>query len=81
MKKSLYVISIAAVLLSATAAVSGAPAQAVPGMEQTCGGPGQPQCAAADPALKCAFTAFATLRPCNWLGQEVPVGTPGSLNG
>jgi hypothetical protein len=30
------------------------------------------------PAQQCAFTAWRTMMPCNWLGQQVPAGTPGS---
>ncbi len=45
-----------------------------------CGGPGTPPCA---PPLsaeqQCALIAWRTWTPCNWLGAQVPVGTPGSV--
>jgi len=46
-----------------------------------CGGPGGPPCAGPSPLSpeqQCAFTARRTTMPCNWLGQQVPQGTPGS---
>jgi hypothetical protein len=45
-----------------------------------CGAPDKP-CAGPSPLSpeqQCAFTAWRTLMPCNWLGQQVPQGTPGS---
>jgi hypothetical protein len=46
-----------------------------------CGGPGGPPCAGPSPLSpeqQCAFTAWRTMMPCNWAGQQVPQGTPGS---
>ncbi|WP_163776449.1 hypothetical protein [Mycobacterium cookii] len=46
-----------------------------------CGGPAGPPCAGPSPLTpeqQCAFTAWRTMMPCNWLGQQVPQGTPGS---
>ena len=45
-----------------------------------CGAPDKP-CAGPSPLTpeqQCAFTAWRTMMPCNWLGQQVPEGTPGS---
>ena len=45
-----------------------------------CGTPDRP-CAGPSPLTpeqQCAFTAWRTMMPCNWLGQQVPQGTPGS---
>jgi hypothetical protein len=45
-----------------------------------CGAPDKP-CAGPSPLTpeqQCAFTAWRTMMPCNWLGQQVPQGTPGS---
>jgi hypothetical protein len=45
-----------------------------------CGSPDRP-CAGPSPLTpeqQCAFTAWRTMMPCNWLGQQVPQGTPGS---
>jgi hypothetical protein len=45
-----------------------------------CGAPDVP-CAGPSPLTpdqQCALTAFMVHMPCNWLGQQVPQGTPGS---
>jgi hypothetical protein len=38
-----------------------------------CGGPSP-----LTPEQQCALTAYRMMMPCNWLGQQVPQGTPGS---
>ena len=52
-----------------------------------CGGPDGPPCADPGPppemmpqdaAEQCEWIAWRTMMPCNWLGQQVPQGTPGS---
>jgi hypothetical protein len=45
-----------------------------------CGTPDRP-CAGPSPLTpeqQCALTAYRMMMPCNWLGQQVPQGTPGS---
>ena len=45
-----------------------------------CGSPDVP-CAGPTPLTpeqQCALTAYRMMMPCNWLGQQVPQGTPGS---
>jgi hypothetical protein len=45
-----------------------------------CGSPDVP-CAGPSPLTpeqQCALTAYRMMMPCNWLGQKVPQGTPGS---
>jgi hypothetical protein len=45
-----------------------------------CGAPDVP-CAGPsplDPQQQCALTAWMMHMPCNWVGQQVPQGTPGS---
>ncbi|CAM3070784.1 hypothetical protein BST27_17290 [Mycobacterium intermedium] len=47
-----------------------------------CGGPATPPCAGPSPLTpeqQCGLVAWQTWLPCNWLGVQVPVGTPGSL--
>jgi hypothetical protein len=61
-----------------TGLVSSAVAHADPPI---CGGPGGPPCAGPSPLApdqQCALTAFMMHMPCNWVGQQVPQGTPGS---
>ena len=72
---------IAVILFVAAAAagvlVGSAPANADP---PPCGGPQGPPCAAPlTPEQQCALIAWRTWLPCNWLGAQVPVGTPGSF--
>jgi len=46
-----------------------------------CGGPGLPPCAGPNPLTpeqQCALIAWRAGMPCNWLGMQVPQGTPGS---
>ncbi|BCQ09258.1 hypothetical protein JMUB5695_02702 [Mycobacterium heckeshornense] len=56
-------------------------AHADPAPPAPCGGPDVP-CAGPSPLTpeqQCAFIAWRTWIPCNWLGMQVPAGTPGSL--
>jgi hypothetical protein len=50
----------------------------------TCNAPGLPPCAPPPPFTltpdqACAVIAWRTWVPCNWWGQQVPQGTPGSV--
>ena len=50
--------------------------------------PGPPPCGSPDvpcagpspltPEQQCALIAWRMMMPCNWVGQQVPAGTPGS---
>jgi hypothetical protein len=63
---------------AAAVLVGSAPAQADP---PPCGSPDVP-CAGPGPLTpeqQCAWIAFRTWTPCNWVGVQVPAGTPGSL--
>lgn len=77
-----YLFAVAAVSASAAVGVlAGAgPVHADPG--QVCGTPDVP-CAGPGPLTpeqRCAFIAWRTWMPCNWVSNEqVPAGTPGSL--
>lgn len=45
-----------------------------------CGVPGTPPCAPSlSPQQQCALVAWRTWTPCNWVGVQVPIGTPGSV--
>ncbi|ORB16874.1 hypothetical protein BST37_05820 [Mycobacterium noviomagense] len=60
----------------------GAPPAAHADPPAPCGGPDVP-CAGPGPLTpeqQCAFIAWRTWMPCNWLGMQVPAGTPGSLD-
>ncbi|WP_082953542.1 MULTISPECIES: hypothetical protein [unclassified Mycobacterium] len=49
--------------------------------DPVCGVPGTPPCAGPSPLTpeqQCAFIAWRSMMPCNWLGVQVPAGTPGS---
>jgi hypothetical protein len=47
--------------------------------DPVCGVPGTLPCAPAlSPEQQCAFIAWRTWTPCNWVGVQVPIGTPGS---
>jgi hypothetical protein len=47
--------------------------------QPVCGVPGTPLCAPSlSPEQQCAFIAWRTWTPCNWVGVQVPIGTPGS---
>lgn len=72
----------AATALAIASAFCGSPgvAQADPPAGSGCGSPDVP-CAGPSPLTpdqQCALTAFMVHMPCNWLGQQVPQGTPGS---
>lgn len=63
------------------AAVSCAAALLIAPLPQdpVCNAPGLPPCAPpADPNVLCAIVAWRTFMPCNYLGVQVPQGTPGS---
>ncbi|WP_308015787.1 hypothetical protein [Mycobacterium marseillense] len=68
--------AIAPMIVVATFA-SSPPATADP----VCGTAGTPPCAGPGPLTpeqQCAFIAWRSMMPCNWLGVQVPAGTPGS---
>jgi hypothetical protein len=83
---------IAAAIAAAVIAVA-PPAGADPGADPVipimpgpviCNAPGLPPCAppapfALTPAQSCAIIAWRTHVPCNWWGDQVPQGTPGSV--
>lgn len=74
---------VAGLAIVAAAVLYGLIAAAPPGHADPpiCGTPDTPQCAGGSPLTpqqQCAFTAWRTMMPCNWLGQQVPQGTPGS---
>jgi hypothetical protein len=75
-------VAFAALGLATAAAFCGLAgvAQADPPPGPICGTPDVP-CAGPSPLTpqqQCALTAWRTMMPCNWLGQQVPQGTPGS---
>ncbi|HEY2500034.1 MAG TPA: hypothetical protein VGI68_01065 [Mycobacterium sp.] len=50
--------------------------------DPVCGTPGTPPCAGPGPLTpeqQCALFAWRTWTPCNWMGMQVPAGTPGSM--
>lgn len=52
--------------------------------DPVCGTPGTPPCAGPGPLTpeqQCALFAARTWTPCNWMGMQVPAGTPGSYDG
>ncbi|WP_082972068.1 hypothetical protein [Mycobacterium sp. 1245852.3] len=66
-----------ALTLAAAAFACAPPVSADP----VCGVPGTPPCAGPGPLTpeqQCAFIAWRSMMPCNWLGVQVPAGTPGS---
>ncbi|WP_085080982.1 hypothetical protein [Mycobacterium palustre] len=68
----------AAALLIAAGGFAGLPTASA---DPICGTPGTPPCAGPSPLTpeqQCALIAWRSLMPCNWLGMQVPVGTPGS---
>jgi hypothetical protein len=53
---------------------------AVASADPVCGVPGTPPCAPSlSPEQQCALIAWRTWTPCNWVGMQVPIGTPGSV--
>jgi hypothetical protein len=65
-------------LATATVTFASAPTASA---DPICGAPGMPPCAGPSPLTpdqQCAFIAWRSMMPCNWLGMQVPAGTPGS---
>lgn len=65
-------------LLIAAASFAGLPSASA---DPICDAPGAPPCAGPSPLTpeqQCAFIAWRSMMPCNWLGVKVPAGTPGS---
>jgi hypothetical protein len=56
--------------------VGSAPAHADP---PPCGSPDVPCAPPLTPDQQCALIAWRTWLPCNWVGVQVPSGTPGSV--
>jgi hypothetical protein len=73
-KHFIIVILFAAAVAAGVLAGSG-PASADP---PPCGSPEVPCAPGLSPEQQCALIAWRTWLPCNWLGAQVPVGTPGS---
>ncbi|WP_104157357.1 hypothetical protein [Mycobacterium avium] len=70
-------VAAAAAMFPVAAFASAPPALADP----ICGTPGTPPCAGPSPLTpeqQCALIAWRSMLPCNWLGMQVPAGTPGS---
>ncbi|AGL35987.1 hypothetical protein LK460_12430 [Mycobacterium avium subsp. avium] len=70
-------VAAAAAMFPVAAFASAPPASADP----ICGTPGTPPCAGPSPLTpeqQCALIAWRSMLPCNWLGMQVPAGTPGS---
>jgi hypothetical protein len=68
----------AVALLIAAGSYAGLPCASA---DPICGTPGTPPCAGPSPLTpeqQCAFIAWRSMMPCNWLGMQVPAGTPGS---
>lgn len=68
----------AVALLIAASSFAGLPPVSA---DPICGTPTTPPCAGPSPLTpeqQCAFIAWRTMTPCNWLGMQVPAGTPGS---
>ena len=68
----------AAAMLTAAGTFAGPP---IASADPICGTPGTPPCAGPSPLTpqqQCAFIAWRSMMPCNWLGVQVPAGTPGS---
>jgi hypothetical protein len=74
-KRSIAVTLFAAAVAAGVLIGSG-PAYADP---PPCGTPDVPCAAPLSPDQQCALIAWRTWLPCNWLGAQVPVGTPGSF--
>ncbi|HEX2286676.1 MAG TPA: hypothetical protein VHI10_17940 [Mycobacterium sp.] len=66
--------------VSATISVGGFWGVGVASADPVCGAPGKPPCAPPlSPEQQCALIAWRTWTPCNWVGVQVPIGTPGSV--
>ncbi|MDT5011184.1 MAG: hypothetical protein QOH57_2801 [Mycobacterium sp.] len=72
MSGALFVAAAAAPVLA-----NSAPADADP--PPPCGSPEVPCAPMLTPEQQCALIAWRTLTPCNWVGVQVPSGTPGSV--
>ena len=75
-------ISATAAIALAMGAGSFAASASVAADPNVCGGPDTPPCAGPSPLTpeqQCALIAWRTWTPSNWLGMQVPVGTPGSM--
>jgi hypothetical protein len=60
--------------------VGGLVGAGVASADPVCGVPGTPPCAPSlSPEQQCALIAWRTWTPCNWVGLQVPIGTPGSV--
>jgi len=67
--------AVASIIIGGGAATGAASAQPA-----ACGVPGMPPCAPSlSPEQQCALIAWRTWTPCNWVGMQVPIGTPGSV--
>lgn len=78
MIRRLAMVAATSAMLFGTAPVPAAAADPI------CNAPGLPPCAPPapfqlTPAQTCAVVAWRTWVPCNWWGQQVPEGTPGSV--
>src|ERR1700722_19905696 len=74
------VTAVIAAIALATATVTFASAPTA-SADPICGAPGMPPCAGPSPLTpdqQCAYLAWRSMMPCNWLGMQVPAGTPGS---
>lgn len=73
--------SVAIALMVRVGAFAGMPTASA---DPVCGTPGTPPCAGPGPLTpeqQCALFAARTWTPCNWMGMQVPAGTPGSWDG
>ena len=65
--------------IAASITVGGYVGMGAAAAQPVCGAPGLPPCAPGlSPEQQCAFIAWRTWTPCNWVGVQVPIGTPGS---
>lgn len=66
--------------IASAATLFGSVGLSVAHADPICGSPDVP-CAGPSPLTpeqQCALTAWMMHMPCNWVGQQVPAGTPGS---
>jgi hypothetical protein len=75
-KRLMAVVSFVAAV-AAPVLVGSAPAGAEPA--PPCGSPDVPCAPMLTPEQQCALIAWRTWTPCNWVGVQVPSGTPGSV--
>ena len=65
--------------VAASMSVGGLAGVGAASAQPVCGVPGTLPCAPAlSPEQQCALIAWRTWTPCNWVGVQVPIGTPGS---